>query len=231
MDHDLDQAHWESTERWMRVGLVLMFALALVFPFYRWYEPASRAAAAEEHTANLAASGEKLYDDSCASCHGSQGRGGMAPAVGAVEFLDATDDTQLRQLIAVGVPGSEMVAYSQNHGGPMTWEQITAIAAYLRSLSEDGRSIPNWRAPLSDEDLTGGELFVLGCARCHGIDLAGTDDGPSLGIGSDAVEESDGRLTRRIREGGDDMPGFEKLITEEQIALLVSFLRAEQAGG
>ncbi|MFQ5556285.1 MAG: c-type cytochrome [Acidimicrobiales bacterium] len=76
---------------------------------------------------------------------------------------------------------------------------------------------------------TGRELFVAECADCHGFVLEG-DTGPALGRGSEAVEDSDARLLRRIREGEDEMPSFSAVLTEDEMELIVAFIREEQAG-
>ncbi|MDH3729790.1 MAG: cytochrome c [Acidimicrobiia bacterium] len=124
-----------------------------------------------------------------------------------------------------------MVAYSIDFFGPLTSQQITAITTYLRSLEPVAIDNPSWRFPLAEEGLTGQEIFLLGCARCHGVDLEGTDDGPALGPGSEAVEESDARLTKRIREGKDEMPRFGGSLNDEQIMLIVDYLRVVQSEG
>lgn len=221
-----------STRRWMQAGLVLMVLLAVIFPIYRWYEPAQRAEAREEHTAFLAAQGAELFEVNCASCHGPDGRGGLAPALGARDFLESVDDFQIEQLTALGVPGSEMVAYSNDFGGPLTSQQIRAITTYLRSLEEESVTNVNWRTPLANEDLTGRDLYNLACSRCHAVDLAGIDDvAPALGAGSEAEEDSDARMARRIREGEDEMPRFGTVLNDEQIAKLVEYLRQVQEEG
>jgi len=226
-----DTALEESTRRWMGAGLVLFVLFALAFPIFRLYEPTGRAEAREDHLVFLAAQGSELFDVGCASCHGEAGRGGLAPAIGSKDFLESVDDVQIDQLIALGVPGSEMVAYSIDFGGPLTSTQITAITTYLRSLEEDAEPNPVWRTPLADESLTGRDLYNMGCARCHGVDLDGIEDvAPELGRGSEAAEESDGFLAKRIREGEDEMPRFGNVLTTEQIDMLVDYLREHQGG-
>lgn len=227
-DHRTDRAVQPSTETWMKVGLVLMFAFVLVFPLYRWYEPARRAEAREQMDVSLAAVGADLYSDSCASCHGNEGRGGLAPALATKQFLDSANDLQIRQLVSVGIPGSEMVAYSLDFGGPLTSQQILALTAYLRSLEEVAADNPSWRQPLAAEGLSGRDIFVLGCSRCHGTNLEGSDDFPALGPGSDAAEETDSRLIRRIRDGKDEMPRFGTVLDEEQMQAIVDYLREAQ---
>ena len=143
-DPDLE----ESTNRWMLWGAILMGLMVLVFPIYRFYEPSNREAARETHVASLAAQGSALYDLNCASCHGVSGEGGIGPALNAKQFLESAADAQIEALIAVGVPGSQMSAYSLDFGGPLTSEQITALTTFLRSLEEDAPDRPDWRDPL-----------------------------------------------------------------------------------
>lgn len=218
-----------ETNRWMAVGLVLLVLFILIFPLYRLYEPAQRADARELQQASLAAVGADLYEVNCSSCHGIDGKGGIAPALATMQFLGSVSEDQIIQLTALGVPGSEMVAYSLDNGGPLTSEQIRAIAVYLQSLEEVAEDNPSWRYPLAAEGLSGRDIYLLGCARCHGLELEGTDDGPALGPGSDAEEESDARLARRIREGEDDMPRFGGTLGDEQIALVIEYLRESQS--
>ncbi len=141
-DDDLER----STTNVMAFGLVLMLAFILVFPLYRVFEPASRDDARATHVESLAHEGENLWGFNCASCHGETGEGGIGPALNAKEFLQAATDEQIELLIAVGVPGSAMGAYSQDFAGPLTSAQIRAVATYIRSLEDDAPSNPNWRA-------------------------------------------------------------------------------------
>ncbi len=214
-----------STRRWMLAGLILMGLFVLAFPIFRFYEPAQRADARSDQSAFLAAQGAELYEGSCSSCHGVEGTGAIAPAIGAKEFLESVDDEQIRQIITVGVPGSEMVSYSNDLGGPMTSQEINAVTAYLRSLEEDAVSKPNWRTPLEDENLTVAELYVLACSRCHGVDRSGEEDlAPDISETSFAQEESFEFWVSRISDGYKAMPRFGRILTEEQIFDLVVYL-------
>jgi len=136
----------ESTNRVMLWGAVLMVAMALAFPFYRWFEPEARAAAREAQTASLAAEGEGIWGFNCASCHGLDGEGGVGPALNSTQFLQSATDDQIALLVAVGIPGSQMGAYSQDHGGPLTSEQIRAVTTFMRSWEPEAPDRPDWRA-------------------------------------------------------------------------------------
>jgi mono/diheme cytochrome c family protein len=152
MAYDVDQDLERSTNRVMVMGALLLFAMALVFPLYRWYEPAGREASRAAHLDSLAESGQDIWRFNCSSCHGLNGEGGVGPALNSKQFLQASSDEQTRLLVAVGVPGSQMGAYSQDFGGPLTIEQIRAVAVYVRSWEENAPDRPGWRDGVSADE-------------------------------------------------------------------------------
>ena len=215
-----------STEKWKWAGLILMGLFFLAFPLFRFYEPAQRADAREAQSSFLAAQGSELFEGSCESCHGVGGSGAVAPAIGSKDFLESADDRQITQLISSGVVGTEMVAYSNDLGGPMTIQEINAITTYLRSLEEDAEAKPNWRTPLEDEDLTTNELFVLACSRCHGVDAEGIEEvAPDISQESLTMMETDEWIAARITDGYKSMPRFGRILTDGQIADIVTYMR------
>lgn len=145
MAYETDEELERSTNRVMLIGTILLFAMAMVFPLYRWFEPANRESARTAHIDSLAESGERIWSFNCASCHGTNGQGEIAPALNSKQFLQSATDEQIELLVAVGIPGSQMSAYSQDFGGPMTSEQIKAVTIYIRSWEEDAPDRPDWR--------------------------------------------------------------------------------------
>ncbi|MDH3607318.1 MAG: cytochrome c [Acidimicrobiia bacterium] len=143
-----DEELERSTNRWMAWGFGIMVLMVLIFPIYRFYEPTSREADREAQLEFLADQGAGIYELNCASCHGVEGQGGIGPALNSMQFLEDSSDEQTITLIAVGVPGSQMSAYSLDFGGPLTSEQIKAIATFIRSWEETAPDVPNWRDPL-----------------------------------------------------------------------------------
>ncbi len=147
-ERPVDPAFERTTTRWMAWGFGIMVLMVAIFPIYRWYEPSNREAARAAQLADLADEGHSLFSVNCIACHGASGEGGIGPALDSQQFLSSATDDQIESLIATGVPGSQMVAYSQDFGGPLTTEQITAITTWLRSLEDTAPDVPNWRDPL-----------------------------------------------------------------------------------
>lgn len=145
MAYDVDIELEESTNRVMMIGVALMLALILAFPLYRIVEPLNRDEAREQNLASLARLGEETWGFNCSSCHGLNGEGGVGPALNSQQFLEAATASQIERLVSVGVPGSQMSAYSQDFGGPLTSEQIKALAVYIRSWEADAPDNPDWR--------------------------------------------------------------------------------------
>lgn len=145
MRYDVDTELEASTNRVMMIGSVLLIGMALVFPLYRWVEPSAREEARLVQLDSLAETGQTLWGFNCSSCHGLNGEGGVGPALNSEQFLQAATDEQTAQIIAVGIPGSQMSAYSQDYAGPLTSEQIRALTIYIRSWEEDAPDVPDWR--------------------------------------------------------------------------------------
>ena len=145
-EYTTDEDLQKSTNKVMVVGAILLFGMAAVFPLYRWVEPANRDESREAQEQSLATEGENNWQLNCASCHGQTGEGGTAPALNSEQFLQSADDEQVGTLIAVGIPGSQMSAYSLDYGGVLTSQQIRAIVTYIRSWEPDAPDNPDWRA-------------------------------------------------------------------------------------
>ena len=135
-----------STERWMRWGFVVMAALVVIFPLYRLIEPGSRGDRAEALETHLVSQGEDIYRAECSECHGIDGQRGMqAPTLDAAQFLLTTSNDRIQSLVTVGIPGTDMKAFSVDYGGLLTPEQIRAVTVYLRSLEADSPDLADWR--------------------------------------------------------------------------------------
>jgi mono/diheme cytochrome c family protein len=134
-----------SLDRYLAAGLVFMLVLVVGFVAYRVREPSLRADAAAEQETSYREIGTQLFATNCSSCHGKGAIGGSAPTLNAKEFLKATSDTQIRALVAGGVSGTDMPAWSLEFGGTLTDEQIVQVTTYLRSLEPNAPSVPDFR--------------------------------------------------------------------------------------
>lgn len=134
-----------SLDRYLIAGLVFMLVLIVGFAIYRAREPSLRRDAAAAQTRSYTSIGAQLFATNCSGCHGKGANGGSAPVLNAKEFLKSTSDDQIRNLVAGGVSGTEMPAWSLAFGGSLTDEQIQQITTYLRSLEPTAPSVPNWR--------------------------------------------------------------------------------------
>lgn len=82
-----------------------------------------------------AQSGERLYADACASCHGSDGGGQEGPALSNAVFLETASDGYIAETIRRGRAGTSMEAF----GTPsvrrptLSDEEIASIVAHVRS--------------------------------------------------------------------------------------------------
>ena len=134
-----------SLNRYLAAGLVFMALLLIGFVTYRVREPSLRREATRSQTINYTAIGHQTFAASCAQCHGKNASGGSAPTLNSKEFLKSTSDAQIAALVAGGVPGTEMPAWSIDYGGTLTAEQVQQIVTYLRSLEPRAPSVPTWR--------------------------------------------------------------------------------------
>ena len=100
----------------------------------------------------LARTGQELYEERCATCHGSRGNGtyqgppvvGLGPA--AYDFMMSTGRMPLAQSISCpGCTTDQFLQKIQSHRRPpvLSPDQIKAITAYLVSLGGGGVPIPS----------------------------------------------------------------------------------------
>jgi mono/diheme cytochrome c family protein len=124
-----------------------------------------------------------LYGDSCAGCHGADGRFGAALPLANPVFLALVDDEALRRVIANGVPGTSMPAFARVAGGTLTDAQIDILIEGMRQRWSRPDAIVSGRPPPYAGDSPGDAargtaVYDARCASCHGRDGTG---GPNAG--------------------------------------------------
>ena len=143
------------------------------------------------------AAGERIYRIQCAYCHGTQGEGGRGATLARPRLLHAPDDQAMFQVIARGVPDSEMP------GNWFTAREIWQVVAFVRTL---GRAAPQ---KISGDPASGERLYAGKgkCARCHTVGGRGGAIGPDLSdIGA---RRSAGYLREALLKPGSTVPdGF-----------------------
>ncbi|MEW6072623.1 MAG: c-type cytochrome [Planctomycetota bacterium] len=79
--------------------------------------------------------GRELFAGYCASCHGSDGRGGFAPELANPDFLAAASDGFLAATIARGRDGTPMRAFGPGPAGLaiLSPDEVRAIVAAIRA--------------------------------------------------------------------------------------------------
>lgn len=128
--------------------------------------------------------GARLYAENCLVCHGERG-GGRVGATLAKNWPSIRPDLTVRAIIARGVSGSPMPAWSQQYGGPLSDGEIEALVSYILSWQTGGAPsytpaptatlFPGVTPPpdLEGDPNRGAALFGENCDMCHGPDGAG----------------------------------------------------------
>jgi mono/diheme cytochrome c family protein len=73
--------------------------------------------------------GQELYAASCGICHDAEHRAAMVPDLKVPR--SERDLAFWHKWISEGKPGTMMPAFAQNHGGPLTPEQVDSLTTYL----------------------------------------------------------------------------------------------------
>ncbi len=71
--------------------------------------------------------------------------------------------------------------------------------------------------------LAGQQAYGTYCAACHGIDGSGGTGGPSLRNRDILADKS--YVTNQILHGGSEMPPFQNVLDDEQIAVIATYIR------
>lgn len=108
---------------------------------------------------------------------------------------------------------------------------IWSVVGALVVLVLAAQSAPQGQAQAQAEGQVqaGSVLFRdKGCAYCHGMDLAGTKKAPALANIQNDKQWTAEKITDHILNGGQKMPPFSESLSDEEVAQLVAFLRAQK---
>lgn len=184
-------------------SVVLLGALGLMGTAYATFATSSGAETSANAPASVAA-GERIYQNSCITCHGSnlEGVKSQGPPLvgvgGAATYF---------QVITGRMPVAAQGAYIARKTPKYDEKQTEALAAYIESVG-GGPGIPegNVRGE-ADTIAEGGQIFRKNCASCHGntgagAPLSGGKVAPSL------HESTDKQIYTAMLSGPENMPVF-----------------------
>ncbi len=210
------------------LGLVFTLAILISFQAYIFREP-SRIAddEARELSANIIA-GKSLFSIYCTVCHGTSGEGISAPALNEKSFLISASDERIFSLIGSGVPETEMPAWSQRFGGPLTDQQINQIVAFLRSWETSAPDLGDLtRQSNPDQGLI---IYNSTCAICHGANGLGGSRAPALNDPDKLSKYDDAWYAETIANGrpSQGMPTWGTVLSPTRINDIVALFRVWQ---
>lgn len=134
----------------------------------------------------------RLYAQNCAGCHGADGSLGPARPLKDSLYLALAGASNLRIMIADGVPGTSSPAFAKRAGGNLTDKQINILVGEMlsrwgaadqyRSLQLPPYSIREAIATGSGpgDPQRGAVAYQSYCATCHGVGGAGGPRGGSV---------------------------------------------------
>lgn len=192
--------------------------------------------------------GASLYAENCSACHGQFGEGGPNPAragdiiapISTAEYLTTRNDSTLRNIISLGQPNFGMSPFGDANGGPLDDTQLDALVAFIRSweanppvdeppiFETEAQPTPEVTAPTPEPvpSLTGGQLYAIACASCHGA-LGEGGVGPALNTQEFQERYDDQALFDTISAGHTATPmvAWGDNLSDEQIQLLGGYVR------
>lgn len=151
---------------------------------------------------------------------------------------------QVIEIITYGRAGTPMPAWGVAGGGSKNTQSIEDIVNYLESIQLSTKAARAEQAGETD----GQKLFEANCARCHTKGWSYESPGEAAGGGAFAPSLRGGVVQRRFPDvtkhldfvrkgsffqkpygiggvGSGRMPGFEKILTQEQIEAIVAYER------
>jgi mono/diheme cytochrome c family protein len=187
-------------------------------------------AASEEFEKERVSRGQKIYQAQCVSCHGTEGEGGVGPALNNRTVLKNTQDEVFFSIIRSGVPGTQMPAWSIDFGGPLTDEDVRDTVAFIRAWEPNAPEIlPVVIEPSAER---GALLFAGTCAVCHGENGAGTAEAPAINDPA-RLASFDNEWYRSVIKNGrpaKGMPTWGTVLNPAQVDDLVALIDSWRAG-
>ncbi len=220
----------ENNTLFVAAAFGLTLAILVTFQVYILREPMRirLVQAADKQAAEEA--GQELYADNCATCHGTNGEGGVGPALNSRDLLTATMDETLVGLTRFGVPSTLMPAWGQASGGPFTDEEVNQLVAFIRAWEP---TAPEISLATEDPDpIRGAEIYETTCFICHGEGGQGTSTAPALNDPERLQKFDDIWYRNTIARGrpAKGMPTWGTVLSPAQINDIVALVAAWREG-
>jgi mono/diheme cytochrome c family protein len=113
-----------------------------------------------------------LYKQNCAGCHGEDGNNGASIDLANPVYQALIDDQSLKKWISSGMPGTQMPAWANSYGGPLTDRQIDVLVLGMRDNWSrpgvlGGKDHPIYAQKDKGDALQGQQGYNTYCASCH----------------------------------------------------------------
>ncbi|WP_105441219.1 cytochrome-c oxidase, cbb3-type subunit III [Neorhizobium sp. T25_13] len=185
----------------------------------------------ERLMAAVRTTGNQLFGDNCAACHGRDGKGGN-------NYPDLTDDDwlwgggpeKIQQTLMVGINSrhpdtriAQMPAFGRDE--MLDRQQVLDVAAYVISLNDPTTST----AKNVNQIDKGREVFLTTCAACHGENAKGKPDvgAPNLTDGQWVYGGSLQSIVDTIHGGRQGhMPTWDERLSPSEIKILALYVNA-----
>ncbi|WP_016696676.1 c-type cytochrome [Actinoalloteichus spitiensis] len=207
--------------------LVLGAALFGAGALYSALVPTPHVATASEQ-ASLVAEGERLYNNACITCHGSNLEGVTDRGPSLIGVGEASVHFQ----VSTGrMPMARQEAQAQRKPPRYSPQEVEALGAYIQA-NGGGPETPEatGEALRGENPARGGELFRLNCASCHNF----TGRGGALSSGKfapalDGVTEDE--IYTAMLTGPQNMPVFsDRQLTPEEKQDIIAYVKSVSDG-
>lgn len=212
-----------------RISGLLALAVALVSAgaLYSALAPTPQTAQAADDSA-LVRQGEKVYNNTCISCHGAnlegvKDRGPSLVGVGSAAVYFQTETGRM--------PLARQEAQAERKPSKLKEAEIEALSAYIQASGGGPKTPEESNSELASGDpAQGGQLFRLNCASCHNF----TGRGGALSSGKFAPE-LDPATSREIYtamlSGPQNMPKFnDRQLTDKEKKDIIAYVKSVTDG-
>lgn len=117
-----------------------------------------------------------LYTTNCIACHA--GPTGVSSSISLANsvYLSLISPEKMHKIIASGVPGTAMPAFSEKNGGRLTEAQMDVLVKGIYGWRDPKKVSAGPLPPYSvsaGDPVRGAKVFSVYCANCHGVEGTG----------------------------------------------------------